>query len=121
MNIKNIIESIGTWASNFIGKILPSSKDFLKLASTIVNFIKTADTDRPELLNAVVDIIPGNWDNYLLDKLRAQLPSIVVKMKLVQDEANKSPEEIFADAIRLIQSMEKEYAATTLGALWIHI
>lgn len=121
MNISNIIDSVGTWVKNFINKILPSSKKFLELASTIVNFIKTTDANNPELLDALVAIIPGTWDDYLLQKLRAHLPTIVTKMKLVTDEADKTPDAIFADAVKLIQSMEKEYAATTLGALWIHI
>lgn len=121
MNLKELFETFSAWAKNFINKILPSSRDFLKLASGIVNFIKNVDADHPEILNALVAVIPGNFDNYLLDKLRASLPSIVVKMKLVLDEAGKTPDEIFAASVKLIQSMEKEYMATTLGALWIHI
>jgi hypothetical protein len=121
MNISNIFESIAGWAKNFISKILPSSQKFLKLASGIVNFIKTADTSHPEILNALVAVIPGSFDNYLLDKLRAALPSIVVKMKLVSDEAGKTPDEIFADAVKLIQSMDSEYRATALGSIWIHL
>lgn len=121
MNIKNIIESIGNWAKNFIGKILPSSKKFLALASGIVNFIKTTDANHPEVLNTITAIIPGDFDNFIVQKIRAALPNIVIKMKLATDFVNKNEDEIFGQAVKVIQSMEKEYAATTLGALWIHL
>jgi len=121
MNLKNIISDISNWASNFIGKILPSSRDFLNLASTIVNFVKNFDGEHPKILDTLVSIIPGKLDDHLLEKLRNALPNIVVKMKLAQDEANKTPDEIFTDAVKLIQSMEPEYRAVALGGLWVHI
>jgi hypothetical protein len=118
MNIKNIINSIGDWAKHFIEKILPSSKEFLKLASGIVNFIKTTDANHPELLNAIVKLIPGTFDDYLVEKLRAHLPVIMVKLNYATDLSNKTADELFAQGVKVIQSMEPKYRALALGAVW---
>lgn len=118
MNISNIFETIANWAKNFISKVLPSSKEFLKLASGIVNFIKTVDTSHPEILNALVAVIPGTFDNYLLDKLRVYLPEIMVNLNLATDESNKTPDQIFADGVKVVQCMLPEYRAVALGSIW---
>lgn len=116
MNIKELLNGITNWATNFIKGLLKSSKDYLVAASAIVNAIKEADAKNPQILDFIVSVIPSNVDDYLLAKLREKLPLIIVGMGYAE-----KVETALEEGIAKIQSLEPEYKATAFAALWIHI
>lgn len=116
MSLKSIVQSITSWAENFISKILPDSKKLIDITSYIVNGFKTIDAAHPEILNALVALIPGTLDDSILADIRAALPKVLVDLKIVQDEVGKTPDQIVADAVAIVNSSPVK--AVLLGSIW---
>lgn len=116
MSLKTIVASITSWAENFISKILPDSKKLIDIASYIVNGFKTIDAEHPEILNTLVALIPGTVDDLILADVRAALPKVLIDLKIVQDEVNKTPDQIVSDAVAIVNSSPVK--AVLLGSIW---
>ncbi|MDB5032246.1 hypothetical protein [Mucilaginibacter sp.] len=116
MSLKTVVQSISSWATNFISKILPDSKKLIDIASYIVNGFKTIDAAHPEILNTLVALIPGTVDDLILADVRAALPKVLVDLKIVQDEVNKTPDQIVADGVAIVNSSPVK--SVLLGSIW---
>lgn len=116
MSLKSIEQSLATWASNFISKILPDSKKLIDIASYVVNAFKTIDSAHPEILNTIVALIPGTVDDVILADIRAAVPKVLVDLKIVQDEENKTPDQIVADGVAIVNASPLK--PILLGSIW---
>lgn len=116
MSLKSIFQSIASWAENFISHILPSSKKLTDIASAVVNAFKNFDNKNPEVLNTIVALIPGTVDDAILAEVRKALPKVVADLKIVQDIESKTPDQIVAEAISIVNA--SPYKALLLGSIW---
>lgn len=118
MSLNTIISDALDAAKRFIKWILPSSKHLLDVALVVVNAIKNFDEKNPSFMDTVVNMIPGTVDDHVLAKIREELPLILVKLKWADGEANKTPDEIIADAAAFIKTLPSAEQGVALQAIW---
>lgn len=118
MALNNIINDALDAAKRFIKWILPTSKHLLDISLVVVDAIKNFDDKNPAFLDWVVTLIPGTIDDTILVKIRQYLPDLLVKLKWADGEANKTPDEIIADAAAFIKTLPSAEQGVALQAIW---
>lgn len=75
-----------------------------------------------EGLDVLTEIIPGQLDDKIKDKLRVAIPNILIKLKLAEECADEhDPAKLTACAISVLKSIEKPFRNDFLDALAVQI
>lgn len=120
--MKKFLKKIGEWIAKLFGNILPEVQKAIKLGVTITEAIKTFDTNNPFAADILTQIIPGDLDEKIKDKIREELPKIMVELKLVDATLGLTdPDEILIAATKVIQQLEGDYSSAFLHNLSILI
>lgn len=102
------------WKSitSFFSKAFGTGYDRLKKNSAIA--VKVTDelkkyVESP-IADVVVNLIPGNWDNYAIVALRKVLPPIAIKMAITHKiiEGSTSPSDCVVGIIEYLKTLDKE-------------
>lgn len=116
--MKKLLKNIGDFISKLFKNILPSAQKAIKIGIDITEAIKTFDTNSPFAADILTQIIPGDLDDKIKDKIREQLPKIMVELKLVDATIGlKDPNEILVAATKVIQQLEGDYSSAFLHSL----
>jgi hypothetical protein len=87
---------------------------------TVTEAIKNFDTKNPIAADILTSIIPGELDDTIKNKIRAELPKIVTELKLVDATLSlKDPNEIMLAAVKVIQQLDGDYSNAFLHNLSI--
>lgn len=116
MSFKSFLQNAIKSITDFISKILPTSKHLLDIALVVVNGIKLF-TDSG-VADIAAQLVGGNAGEAILTKVRQVLPTIFTDLKLADAEAGKTGDEVLKDGITAIQSMPTKAQSTTLQSVW---
>ncbi len=116
------MKKILKFLSTLFSKAKRLVENFVRPAVATVENIKKI-VDNP-LVDIVTGIIPGNIDNYIIEKIRLHLPTVLQILR-ISDECLKleKPEEIINCAItklRLYSPDEKKAAYHSIAAMLSH-
>lgn len=85
----------------------PIEKKAVSWAVEITNAVKEFDTEHPEAADIITKIIPGDIDDVIKERIRAALPDIMIKLRLIQaTEGLTDPAEIVLAGAKVLQSFE---------------
>lgn len=116
--MKKVIAAIWSFICKLFGKLPPAVKTAIDIAVKVTDAIKTFDTNSPQVADIITALIPGNLDDSVKSVLRANLPKIVVELKLVQaTEGLTDPNEIMLAATKVIQQLSGDYRSSFLNSL----
>lgn len=116
--MKKILKKIGDWISNLFHSISPKIQKAVSIAINVTNAIKNFDLKNPSVADILTTIIPGDVDDNVKNILRAELPKIVVELKLVDSTLNlKDPNEIMEAALKVLQQLDKDYSSAFLHSM----
>lgn len=79
--MKNLLQNLVSWVKVILGNLLEHFKVSAKIAIDITTKLKLIVES--EVLDLAVDLIPGDVDNKVLDKIRSILPLVIKKVSLV--------------------------------------
>lgn len=101
--MKNLFQQIVLWVKGVLGGLLDHFKVSAKVAVDITTKLKAIVES--EVLDIIVDLIPGELDNKILDKVREILPKVVKKVAIgsgIVSESDSNSEAIqkFIDHLR---------------------
>jgi hypothetical protein len=120
--MKNLLNRIYNWIKNLFNKISPELKNAVHIGAGVTEAIKDFDTKNPEVADIITTLIPGELDDAIKNKIREELPKIVVELKLVDSTMNLTdPNEIMLAAVKVIQQLEGDYSSAFLHNLSILI
>lgn len=122
MSLANLIHKIWGFIKHLFDGLDEEVKKLLPIATGIVEKIKAfEDLGGGDI---ITELIPGNVDNILNDRLKALLPKIILEMHLVGDIANETDRnKQLADilsAIKLSPDDMKNAKYHAFGALILH-
>lgn len=86
--MKNLFKQIVIWVKSVLGGLLDHFKVFASIAVDITAKLKFIVES--EALDTTVDLIPGNLDNKILDKVRLIIPFVVKKVSIASGIASES-------------------------------
>jgi hypothetical protein len=86
--MKNLFQQIVTWVKGVLGTLLDHFKGIAKVAVEVTTKLKFIVES--EALDVAVDLIPGDLDNKILDKVRTILPIVIKKISLGAGIINES-------------------------------
>jgi len=86
--MKNLFQQILNWVKGTLGNLLEHFKGVAKIAVEITTKLKFIVES--EALDVAVDLIPGNLDNKILDKIRIILPQVIKRVSLVAGIVSES-------------------------------
>lgn len=86
--MKNLFQQILNWVKSTLGNLLEHFKGVAKIAVEITTKLKFIVES--EVLDVVVDLIPGDLDNKILDKIRIILPQVIKRVSLVAGIVSES-------------------------------
>lgn len=116
--MKKLINSIWSFVCNLFSKLSPLAKKAIDVAVTVTDAMKNFDTKSPQVADIITALIPGNVDDNIKNILRANLPKIVVELKLVQAvEGLTDPNEIMLAAVKELQQLSGDYRSAFLNSL----
>jgi len=116
--MKKLINAIWGFVLSLFGKLSPAVKKAIDVAVKVTDAIKTFDTSKPIVADIITGLIPGTADDKIKDVLRANLPKIVVELKLVQaTQGLTDPDEIMLAAMKAIQQLSGDYRSAFLNSL----
>lgn len=84
--MKNLFQQIVTWVKGVLGNLLDHFKNVSKIAVEVTTKLKFIVES--EVLDVAVDLIPGDLDNKILDKVRTILPIVIKKVSFAAGIAN---------------------------------
>ena len=109
--MKKIINSIFTWVKHLFKGLTPALKKAVHIGVVITDSIKNFDTTNPLAADILTTIIPGNLDDQIKDKLRANLPKIVIQLKLIDATLGLTdPNEIIVAASNTLKQITSDWA-----------
>ena len=118
--MKKILKSILSFLSGLFSKLSPILEKAIDVGVTVTDAIKNFDAANPAAADILTAIIPGTLDDNIKNLLRANLPKIVVELKLVQaTEGLTDPNEIMLAATKVIQQLSGDYRSSFLNSLAI--
>jgi hypothetical protein len=79
--MKNLFQQIFTWVKTTLGVVFDRFKTISVVAVNVTAKLKFIVES--EVLDVAVDLIPGNLDNVILDKVRLVIPIVIKKLALV--------------------------------------
>lgn len=113
--MKNLFKQIVNWVKSILGNLLDQFKVSSKVAVEIVGKIKTIVES--EVFDIAVDLIPGNLDNIILNKVRGILPLVIKNLSLVHGIVDES--ETNSDAIEKFIIHLKSLNPDARKGVWI--
>lgn len=120
MFLSKLLKSIGKFFARIWNGILPELKKAISIGVTITNAVKNFDASNPMALDILTAIIPGDWDNKLVTKMRAELPKICIELKLVDATLGLTdPQEIMKAAVKTLQQLSGDYRSAFLNSFSI--
>lgn len=122
MSLKSFLHNIWAMISQIFTSLKTEAQQAVHIGAQITDAIKTFDTAHPAALDILTALIPGTLDDTIVAKLRAELPKIVVELRLI--DATKGltdPNEIMLAATKVIQQLSGDYRSTFLNSLSILI
>jgi hypothetical protein len=109
--MKKIINSVLTWVTHLFKGLTPALKKAVHIGVVITDAIKTFDTANPLAADIVTAIIPGDLDDKVKERLRANLPKIVIQLKLVDATLGlTNPGEILIAASKMLQQITSDWS-----------
>lgn len=109
--MKKIINSVFTWVKHLFKGLTPALKKAVHIGVVITDSIKKFDTASPIAADILTYIIPGNLDDKIKDKLRADLPKVVVQLKLVDATLGLTdPNEILVAASKVLSQITSDWS-----------
>lgn len=122
MSLKTIINAIGKFFSKIWKSLSPTLKNAVHIGVTITEAIKNYDAANPGTIDLLTKIIPGDLDDKLKEKIRTNLPDVMLQLRLVDTSLNLTdPAEIVAAAIDMLNKMGGIYRKQALNDLSIAI
>lgn len=122
MSLKSFIKGIRNFFRKLFSKLPNELKKAVEFGVEITNKIKEFDANNPGLVDVLTAIIPGHWDDDLKMKFRVYLPKLLTELKLVDAALDLTdPNEIVAEAIRILKTMDSEFdiRSATLNSISI--
>jgi hypothetical protein len=118
MSLKSILQSIGNFVSGLWSKLEPELKIAIHIGVLVTDSLKSfIDSPAADILTA---IIPGDVDDHIKNWLRAELPNILVLLKL-SDDGGKTPDEIVRTAIKTLKELDPSIKGNFLDGLAIAV
>ena len=113
--MKNLFQQIFTWVKTTLGVVFDRFKTISVVAVNVTAKLKFIVES--EVLDVAVDLIPGNLDNVILDKVRLVIPIVIKKLALVsgfvQDTDSNS------EVVNKVVSHLKELNPEGRKAFWV--
>ena len=108
--MKKIISRIFAFLKNLFAGLTPRLKSAIHIGVTITDAIKNFDTSKPIVGDILTALIPGDLDDRIKNILRANLPKIVIQLKLVDATLGLTdPNEILVAASKTLQQITSDY------------
>lgn len=118
--MKKIIKSIWTFLSGLFNRLNPALKKAINIGVAVTDAIKNFDEKNSYVGDIITALIPGDVDDRIKVLLRANLPKIVIELKLVQaTQGLTDPNEIMLAATKVIQQLSGDYRSAFLNSLAI--
>ncbi len=109
--MKKLIQSIVAFVSKLFRNLPALLKNSVPIGITITNAIKNFDDKNPEAADILTAIIPGDLDDKIKVLLRANLPKVVVELRLVDATLGLTdPNEIVVAASKVLQTIKSDYS-----------
>lgn len=121
MSLKSFLHKIGQFFSNLFKSLTGIAKKAVAIGVEVTNAIKEFDALHPEAANLLTALIPGHVDDDIKNKIRAELPLIMVKLKLVDSALDKTDVEILLAGIQAIQDLTGSQRSVFLNSLSVLI
>lgn len=106
MKIPNIILRLLNIFRHWFNDLVPELKFAIYYAVEVVENIKYF-LDSP-IIDVVKDIIPGDLDDVIIDKIRIELPKILVKLRLVEDLVERNYDKTTLEGMRNIKMLDND-------------
>ena len=104
MKIPNIILRLLNIFRHWFNDLVPELKYAIYYAVEIVENIKYF-LDSP-IIDVIKDIIPGDLDDEIINKVRIELPKILIKLKIVEDLLDRNYDKTTLEGIRNIRKLK---------------
>ena len=109
--MKKIINRILAFLSGLFNGLPAKLKKAVHIGVTITDAIKNFDTSKPIVADIITSLIPGELDDRIKDVLRANLPKIVIQLRLVDETMGLTdPNEILVAASKFLQQITSDYS-----------
>lgn len=116
--MKKFFKMIGHFFANLWNSLQPTLKQAVDIAVNVTNSIKEFDTAHPDAVNIIANIIPGTYDDAIVARVRAALPDIMLKLRLIKEtEGLTDPNEIILAGVKVLQSFEGMVKNTAYNSL----
>jgi hypothetical protein len=111
MRILNFFKRLWSVANQFLQEAFEKGKVFAPLAISFTDQIKFY-VEHP-IMDVVVDLIPGEWDNKALDKLRKVNKEVAEKLLTIAGVVVESENvnQLYAELVKCIQDLKPELRA----------
>jgi len=120
MSLKKFFRKIGQFFEKLFKGLLPELKKAVHVGVTITNAIKEFDLANGGTVDIITKLIPGEWDDKLKEKVRDELPMIMVQLQLVDNTMTlTNKDEIVASAVKTLQQLSGDYRSAFLNSLAI--
>jgi hypothetical protein len=115
MSLKSFFKNLFSNIAAAFTKLLPKLKKAIKVGVEVTEAIKNFDEKNGAVVDILTAIIPGNIDDTVKNAIRAKLPALMVQLRLVDETLGLTdPNEIMAAAMKVLQSLDKEYKSAFL-------
>lgn len=120
--MKKLLKEIEAFVADLFKGLLPEIQKAVHIGVTVTQAIKNFDTANPEVADILTAIIPGDLDDTIKNKIREELPKIIIELKLVDATLGLTdPNEIMLAAMKVIQQLDEDYSSVSLHNLSILI
>ncbi len=120
MSVKTFLQKIYNSIKRFFTGLMPELKKAIHIGVTVTEAIKKFDTNSPIAADILTALIPGTVDDFIKNKIREQLPKIVVQLRLVDETLGLTdPADIMRQAVKVIQQLDGDYSNAFLHDLSI--
>lgn len=122
MSLGTLLKSIWAAISSLWNNLESELKVAIHIGVDVTQAIKTFDDNNPEVADIITTLIPGDVDDKIKNSIRAALPNILIKLRLVDAAAQAgSPQDIVRSAIAVIKSLDPSINGNFLDGLSIAI
>lgn len=119
MSVKSIIQDVFHAISRFWGGLKPQIQKAVHTGILVVEAIKKFDAANPLVGDIITNLIPGEADDFVKQKLRAAMPQILAELNLISNGVDQtiSAEEFVVQAIAELQKLTGLKKAIALDSL----
>lgn len=117
--MKNLFQQIVVWVKGVLGTLLDHFKSSAIIAVDITTKLRLIVES--EVLDVAVDLIPGDLDNKILDKVRLVLPLVIKRVSLAagivsESDTNSEAIQKFIDHLRSLNPEGRKAFWVTFAA-----